>query len=238
MLHLQASPPPSHLHGLTSLAFETEQARQLLHVTPHANTSVELVTASASYRPGKDIGHVLDPMRGFLGRRSYEDDDEVTSDETPQAQSPSNTPPPYDLVYVLDAVYHFPPAVPYFLSSAIKVLRAGSGVIAYTDILPPSSVSSLLGNLILPPLLSVPARNIVSRPKDTDQYKTLLESIGYEDIVIEDWSDHVWKGFASNLQERGFLWRQVARVVEAADRGGWKFIAVRAKRPAQLTNDE
>jgi len=173
-------------------------------------------------------------MRGFLGRRFADsdiDDDPYDSMDEEAERLPSTTPPPYDLVYVLDAIYHFPPAVPYFLASVIKVLRPGSGVIAYTDILPPPNVGALLGNLLLPPLLSVPARNLVSRPGSIQKYVELLNEIGYEDVVIEDWSGDVWNGFASNLRERGFLWRQVARFVEAADRSGWKFIAVRAKRP-------
>lgn len=183
------------------------------------------------------MGHVLDPMKGYSGKRTAIDEDEDI-DHVEEEGRPIATPPPYDLVYILDAIYHFPPAVPHFLASVIKVLRPGSGVIAYTDILPPPGVSSLLGNLILPPLLSVPARNLMSRPKDLGQYKTLLTDIGYENIAIEDWSEDVWKGFASNLRQRGFGWRQVARLIEAADRGGWKFIAVRAKRSAQLMYDE
>ena len=235
-LHLSQIPPPNYLIGLTSQASETEAARRLVDSIPHPNTSVELITGSASYRPGKDLDHPLNPMRGYLGQQSpitHEDtDDEDIHDEAQQVFSSPDGPPPYDLVYVLDAVYHFRPAVPYFLASVFQVLRPDQGVIAFTDILPPPSVNAFLGHLVLPPLLSIPARNIMNRPKSFDEYVDILERIGYSSIRIEDWSEGVWKGFSANLKERGLFWRLVGRAVDAAERNGWKFIAVRAKRPA------
>jgi len=240
-LHLQSSPPPSHLHGLTSLPSESTQAQALLNTVPHPNTSIQLFVSGASFRPTKDIDHPLNPMRGYLGKTShpdlsdevtgYEDDDEAQ--EVLKAPAATGGPPPYDLIYVLDAIYHFPPAVPHFLASALKVLRPGEGVIAYTDILPPPKVGNVMGHLVLPPLLSVPTRNIMSRPKDLQAYREDLEKIGYEDVRVEDWSQAVWPGFAQNLRQRGLGWRLVAWVIGKAERAGWKFIAVRAKRPAQ-----
>lgn len=240
-LHLRSSTPPSYLHGLTSLPSESAQARALLDAIPHPNTSVQLFVSGASFRPGKDIDHPLNPMRGYLGKTStpdlnddvngYEDEDEAQ--EVLKAPAATGGPPPYDMVYILDAIYHFQPAVPHFLASALKVLRPGEGVIAYTDILPPPKVGNVLGHLILPPLLSVPARNIMSRPKDLDAYKELLVKIGYEDVRVEDWSKAVWPGFANDLRRRGLGWRLVAWVIGKAERAGWKFIAVRGQRPAQ-----
>ena len=241
LLHLQSSPPPRHLHGLTSLSSESAHAQALLDTIPHPNTSVQLFVSGASYRPGKDIDHPLNPMQGYLGKTSQPDlSDEVTgyededdAQEVLKAPAATGGPPPYDLIYVLDAIYHFQPAVPHFLASALKVLRPGEGVIVYTDILPPPKVGNVMGHLVLPPLLSVPARNIMSRPKNLDGYKALLEAIGYEDVIVEDWTQGVWLGFAQNLRQRGVGWRFVAWVVGKAERAGWKFIAVRAKRPAQ-----
>lgn len=233
-LHLQANPSPTHLHGLTSLQAETDAARELLGRIPITNTSIELFTSSASYRAGKDFDHPLNPMRGFLGQQSRLLEEDTTGyedeDEQQDVLQVSAAPPPYDLVYILDAIYHFPPAVPYFLASVFKVLRPGVGVVAYTDIIPPAQVSNPLARLILPWVLSVPTRNIANRPANLEEYANLLEKIGYEDIRIEDWSDAVWKGFASNLRQRSWPWQQVAKVVEAADRTGWRFIAVRGRR--------
>ena len=161
-----------------------------------------------------------------MGERSQDDDDDESME--PKA----GPPPPYDFVYILDAIYHFQPAVPHFLTSVYQVLRPGEGVVAYTDILPPPDLSPLMGHLVLPPLLSVPARNLVSRPKTLEEYATLLEKIGYVDVEIEDWSPHVWKGFAANLRPRGRVWSLVSRAIEGAERAGWRFVAVRATRPA------
>jgi hypothetical protein len=190
-------------------------------------------------------------MRGFMGesggrRRSWEDDEneEVEDGKDLEGESESSSdkkkaggPPPYDLVFILDAIYHFKPSVPYFLAQVLPVLRPGSGIIAYTDILPPSGINNVLGHLILPPLLSVPARNLVSRPKSVDEYEKLLRRIGYEGVEIQDWSDGVWSGFAANLRSRGGVWKLVAWLVQGAERNGWKFIAVRGRRPA-LTDVE
>lgn len=171
-------------------------------------------------------------MRGYLGKRDiaqapFESDDPES--EPDQVSAPA--PPPYDLVYILDAIYHFPPSVPYFLASVLPALRPGSGVIAYTDILPPPHVNAALGHLVLPTVLGVPARNLMQRPKTLEAYEALLGRIGFEDVVVEDWSQGVWPGFAKNLRDRGGVWATVGRGISAAESTGWRFIAARARRP-------
>ena len=138
---------------------------------------------------------------------------------------------PFDLVYILDAIYHFQPAVPYFLATVLPTLRPGTGVIAYTDILPPSNLNAALGHLVLPIFLGVPARYVMQRPKDLDGYKRNLERIGFVDVIIQDWSEGVWEGLTRNLKGRGLIWRFIGGRIEAAQRGGCKYIAVKARRP-------
>ncbi|ORY25248.1 hypothetical protein BCR39DRAFT_544616 [Naematelia encephala] len=260
-LHLSRIPPPEHLHALTSLPHETELARQLVSIRyPNTTTSIQFFTASASYRPGKDLDHPLNPLRGFMGESSSsssqitfdsdDNDEDEDEDLNPSFSSPSassssgpdgsssSSPPPYDLIYILDAIYHFPPSVPYFLSSALRVLKPSTGTIVYTDILPPSTLNAGLAHLILPWSWGVPAKNFVSRPKSLKDYQALLERVGYEDIVIEDWSSHVWSGFAKNLRKRGWAWKVVARGVEWAQKSGWRFVAVRARRPGFKVGSE
>lgn len=62
----------------------------------------------------------------------------------------------------------------------------------------------------------------------------MMERRGYTDIEIEDWSDGVFPGFARNLQARGGIWAYVGKVAEKAGLGGWRFIAVRARRVEKL----
>jgi hypothetical protein len=228
-----------NLHALTSLASETRQSKDLVASRfPDTTTQIEWFTCSATYRTGRDIDHPLNPMRGFLGEKKRawsdegEDDEGDDTEEFEDEDVASAGPLRYDLVYVLDAIYHFKPSVSYFLAQVLPTLQPGTGVLAYTDILPPPKINNVLGHLVLPPLLSVPARNLMSRPKSLDEYKALLERIGYEGVEVQDWSDGVWKGFASNLSRRGGLWRLVAWLVSVAERNGWKFIAVRGRRPA------
>ncbi|ORX36410.1 hypothetical protein BD324DRAFT_642561 [Kockovaella imperatae] len=219
-MHLNSSRPPSHLDALTSLPSESRFAKDLIaHRHPNMETVTNFFTSSASYRPGKDLQHPLNPMRGFMG------------DRRPSDEGLEPLAPPYHLVYILDAIYHFRPSTAHFLSHVIHVLKP-SGVIAFTDILPPSNLSPFLGHLILPPLLSVPARNLVSKTRTVEGYHELMQKIGYKNVKIEDWSDHVFPGLANHLRSRGRLWTLVAKGIEWAERGGWKFVAVRASRSA------
>lgn len=166
-------------------------------------------------------------MRGYLGKAKNHDED--------QRPEVVPGPQPYDLIYILDAIYHFPPSVPYFLSTALSALRPGSGVLVYTDILPPPDLSAAMGHLILPPLLGVPARNLVQRPKSLVEYKAKLEKLGYEDVTVEDWSEGVWEGFGRNLRGRGWIWGMAGRAIDAAARSKWRFVGIRARRPLQMT---
>ena len=218
-LHLNSPTPPTHLDALTSQSSDTAFAQDLIASRhPDSKTDLDFFTDSASYRPGKDLQHPLNPMRGFMGDRS------ISADQEPSA-------PPYDLVYILDAIYHFQPSVFHFLTSVLPVLRAGTGILVYTDILPPADLSTILGQLVLPPLLSVPSKNLVSRPKTLEGYKEKLQKIGYVDVEIQDWTCSVFDGLAAHLSTKGTLWSWVGSLIGRADQSGWKFVAVRARRP-------
>lgn len=222
---------------------------------------------SGSYKPGKDVGHPLNPMAGYLGEGGSgkyfdEDDDEndvdndaderqtdkgehgdnrettMDSQHSSEGELHSGTTGKkgYDLVYILDAIYHFPPSVPYFLASVLPSLTEG-GTLVYTDILPPPDLSAALAHLVIPPLFSVPARNLVNRPNDLDEYKQLLEKIGYTDVLVEDWSEGVWPGFGRFLRSRtGWGWKVAGRGIGWMERKGWKFVGVRARRPVSVVD--
>lgn len=238
-LHLATSPPVRLLSALTSLPSETLASKALVvERFPNTTTKIEWYTGSATYRPGKDLEHPLNPMRGFLGKRDTaqrnlngddaDDDDHVGDHDGDMLLVPQGS---FDLIYILDAIYHFPPSVPYFLATILPSLKPGSGVLAYTDILPPPDLNAAMGHLVLPLVLGVPSRNLVQRPRDLGGYQRNLEKIGFVDVEVEDWSDGVWEGFGKNLRDRGGAWGLVGRGIQAAHRGGWKFIAVKGRRP-------
>lgn len=182
-------------------------------------------------------------MKGYMGdTRQTEDhtdadgfehtDDVDTDDDVEDGypeRSVSSGDQGFDLIYVLDSIYHFPPAVPHFLTTAISSLSSG-GVIVYTDVLPPSDLSSLVGHWVLPTIVGVPARNLVQRPNTLEAYREQLLKIGYAEVDIEDWTMDVFPGFAKFLRSRGGSWPVVARGVEWAQNSGWRNIAVRAKK--------
>lgn len=141
-------------------------------------------------------------------------------------------PPPYDLIYILDGIYHFPPSVPRFLKGIRHAVEPGTGVLAFTDIVPPATLSPLFARLVLSPLLGVPVANLLSRPKDLEAYKIMVEESGWTGVKVEDWSDHVFPGFASFLESKGSLWPYVGKLARRAHEAGWRIYAVRAQSDA------
>jgi SAM-dependent methyltransferase len=169
-------------------------------------------------------------MKGYMGSAPSDFDDQDEDEE--QAGAPATAPGTsgYDLIYILDSIYHFPPSVPHFLTTALKSLAPG-GVIAFTDIVPPANLPTWLGYWVLPTLVGVPTRNLVSRPDSIEKYTEQLSRIGYTNVRVEDWTQEVFPGFAKFLRSKGGPWTLVARGAEWANARGWKFYAVRAERP-------
>jgi hypothetical protein len=238
-MHLSQNPPPSSLIALTSLKSETKQAQQLISDRhPELAHLITWQTNSASFHPSstspKNLAHPLNPMKGYMGTSGGSavpsEDDYSDEDDMAEVQEKKSS-GGYDLIYILDSIYHFPPAVPHFLTTAIQSLSPG-GVIAYTDVVPPSNLPSWLGYWILPAALGVPTRNLMQRPKDLESYKAQLEKIGYVNVKIEDWSKEVYPGFAKFLWTKGGFWKGVAKGAEWAFKNEWKFIAVRAEKKA------
>ncbi|BEI80194.1 hypothetical protein CcaverHIS002_0107230 [Cutaneotrichosporon cavernicola] len=247
LLHLESN--PKHLTAIASLPSDTETAQQRVNqwFLEHAGkTDLTWYTGSATFRPAKDFDHPLYPMRGFLGdsnvvveeeeeeREQVVFDDEadvVDVEEVVLDKAKSQTGIDlYDLVYVLDALYHFPPSRSAFIASVLPNLRPG-GVLAYTDILAPPSLSRLPGRLLanlLSTLLRVPQSNLASGIT-LNQYKSSLEDMGYK-VQLQDWTTHVFPGFAANLKARGAGWWVVGWLAEKAEASGWKYVAVRAER--------
>jgi hypothetical protein len=243
VLHLSSQPPPNHLDALTSLPADTARSRALVFsykVNHTILTPVSFYTGSAVPQLGtvNDQSHPLNPMRGFLGRprehdrEESDDDDEVESQrgEHQSKDTPGGSKNGYNLIYILDAIYHFPPSLPSFLGIALKALAPG-GVIAYIDIVPPPSGLNALSARLLSAAFGVPVPNLTDRPRDLTGHKTLLEGLGYVDVDVRDWSAVVWPGFAKNLLDRGGAWTMVGHSVRWANEAGWRCLAVRAKRP-------
>lgn len=263
MIHLENAPERLDALTSLKAESAHAQALVANYTAAHdVKTPIKWWVSSASYRPNKDIHHPLNPMRGFLGQDTaggesdgesdyvdveaelesdsdsaqvvFGDDSDSPSDtDRPRAPPASTVADPYDLVYILDAIYHFPPSVAHFAGSVLPVLRESSGVLAYTDVVPPSWYSSFpvqIAVQFLEPLLAVPKRNLIGRPADLDAYKAMLENVGYDDVRIEDWTPHVFDGLANNLDKRSGMWSFAAMAVRGAQRQGWKFIAVRGVR--------
>lgn len=245
-LHLSQVPPPLSLVALTSLKIETALAQELVRSRFGDDTPcpIEWYTQSASYHPGsttpENLAHPLNPMKGYMGEtepRHADEDDSNDNDDDEEQQAFSAEPvgtvkgKGFDLIYVCDAIYHFPPALPHFLVTALNALAPG-GVVAYTDVLPPPDVSAMFAQLILPFMTGVPRRNFVSRPKNLDEYKEQLLRIGYDTVEIVDWTQDVYPGFAKFLKSRDKAWPIIGRWVSWAESKGWKYIAVRATRAA------
>ncbi|RXK38844.1 hypothetical protein M231_03900 [Tremella mesenterica] len=228
-LHLSQSPPPAYLGALTSNPSDTSLAQKMISERNlNTSTPIEWFTTSASFKPTSDIHHPLNPMRGYLGEPQthltrYEDED-----ETQQSSQDDVGPRKYDLIYILDAIYHFPPSLEGFIKSILPTLKSG-GVVADTDILPPQNLN-IVTRLSVARLFGVPVDNL-RRDWDLETYKRVLQEIGYVGVEVEDWSDHVWSGISENLRKRRGVLGLLSRGFRSAERSGWKFVAVRAEAP-------
>lgn len=242
VVHLTWATSPARLDALTSIPSDTTLARALVRshkVNESIGIPVEFYTGSAMPRIGNvdHQSHPLNPMKGFLGQSSGasahgsydEEDDGEEYESSPTGQTPATK--GYDLIYILDAIYHLPPSIKPFLSAAYQGLAPG-GAIAYTDILPPVKGLNPIIARIVSFFIGVPLPNLTHRPGGLQAYKAELESLGYDDVKVEDWGEHVWLGFATNLQRRGGFWARVGKRAKwAYEEAGWRFLAVRARRP-------
>lgn len=144
-----------------------------------------------------------------------------------------------DAVLALDAAYHFDRAA--FFAAAFDALKPGS-VLALTDLcLPPTSLSrtdSIILGLICR-MTSVPR---LMNPLD---YVVALEDAGFQDVLLEDITSHVFPGLLSFLERQnselggvlGFRWSVLQTSVGASLRwwlggaGRLAFVIVRARKP-------
>ncbi|OCF42559.1 hypothetical protein I317_03675 [Kwoniella heveanensis CBS 569] len=283
VIHLNSSSPPKNLHALTSLSLDTYHSKALLrsHSNLIRNTQVQFFTSSAEFKEGgsraSDLEHPLNPMRGFLGEQSVssrggeegqnifgdtvgedvaEGELTISEQEGLDNRGGESGPVRYDLVYILDSIYHYKPWIIPFLSTVRPVLQAearhgggddtnlnnsqgkgAGGMIVYTDVIPPSNLPSWKA-LLISHMMSVPLPNLTRRPSShaiitaepsLEAYKSRFEEDGWVDVVVQDWSEGVWPGFAANLKARGGIWGRVGDVVAKAEKEGWKFVAVRAR---------
>lgn len=134
----------------------------------------------------------------------------------------------FDSILALDCAYHFSTRE-LFLKQCLKRLRPGSGRIALADLCFEPSPNSLAAHSarLWASALSVPAENLITLP----QYHGQLHNIGFQDIQIEDISDHVFPGFVSFLSSRGFIWAVFASTIGLWRRAGGKYVLVTATRP-------
>nr|ODN98647.1 hypothetical protein L204_02611 [Cryptococcus depauperatus CBS 7855] len=235
VLHLSQVTPPNHLHGLTSLASDTAKAKALVgNFYPNSSTHLDFFTFSAQFRPGKDIGHPLDPNGGYLKEHIHQQaSDRMLYDDKHTGRCIYNADPehikksPYNLVYILDSIYHYPPSLMMFLDS-LRPILSPSGLVVYTDLLPPQNISSLVAR-VLSYLFAVPLPNLIERPASIEEYRATLEKHGWKNVVVEDWSDNIWAGFSTHLKQSGGAWPLVGSVVRRAEKDGWRFIGVRVE---------
>lgn len=252
VMHLESN--PKHLVAIASLPADTETAQRRVnqYFIEHTGVPTETTwyTGSASFRPNKDFDHPLYPMRGFLGEKLsgeevvedveeqvvFDADSEVDDSAAPLKEAPKEAgPEPYDLVYILDAIYHFPPNLGAFVKSVQPSLRKGSGVLAYTDIIAPPAMGKFPGRMLatlIATLVRIPPDNLTGAPKSIADYKDGLENMGYINVRVEDWTQNVFPGLATNLKARGGVWQVVGWMADKAASTGWKFVAVRVERPA------
>lgn len=102
-----------------------------------------------------------------------------------------------DCVLALDAAYFFDTRS-VFLAHCHDALGPG-GTIAMTDIVLGNGGSAAVAARMAP-LFSVPRANMITE----DEYRAMLETIGFCDVHIQDLTAEVLMGFAEWVRERGY----------------------------------
>ncbi|EJD55531.1 S-adenosyl-L-methionine-dependent methyltransferase [Auricularia subglabra TFB-10046 SS5] len=135
--------------------------------------------------------------------------------------SPQNA---YTSILAIDCAYHFETRA-LFLKQCFEHLAPG-GWIALADLvvdpLPPFHV-----RVWLSALTGIRLANMVT-PTD---YIATLRSIGYDEVQLQDISEHVFTSFIAFLKQRGGVWRAFTSVPSYWASNGGRFVIVGARRP-------
>jgi len=132
--------------------------------------------------------------------------------------------PPWTTITAIDCAYHFH-SRKTFLSQAFHCLQPG-GRIALADLAMDSPLSPFMIT-VLSALLAIQRENIISSAR----YYSVLQEIGFENIVIEDISMDVFPSFRRFLSSRGGAWSGFQMLLALWTHCGGKFILVGAKKP-------
>ena len=199
-------PRPKSLTGVTSAATQYHRASERVnHINHSRPLPVVLFHGDAIWRPRSD-------------------------NTTPHPLNPASM-SQFDSILALDCAYHFSTRK-LFLEQCFARLCPETGRIALADICfePKGSVFGLHTAFLWAKALSVPSANLVTR----SQYCSQLECIGYNNIQIEDISDHVFPGFIAFLSGRGFLWATFARMLRMWWKMGGRYVLVTASKPKEV----
>lgn len=136
-------------------------------------------------------------------------------------RSPQNV---YTSILAIDCAYHFETRE-LFLRHCFEHLAPG-GWVALADLVvePLPAFHVRLG---LSALTGIRLANIVT-PTD---YVATLRRIGYDEVQLQDISEHVFPGFIAFLKRRGGLWRAFTSVPSYWASHGGRFVIVSARRP-------
>lgn len=134
--------------------------------------------------------------------------------------NPSSTRASFDVVLALDCAYHFVTRRE-FLRQAHQRLRSG-GRIALTDICLPSG-----GHWLLNLFPFMPPGNRLN----LEEYKAMLQDLGYEKGQVEDISTDVFPGLRRFLKDSGLAWRLFEKVLGLYINAGARYVIISARKP-------
>ena len=90
------------------------------------------------------------------------------------------------------------------------------------------SGSSGLSRRLLGLLGVMPKKNMMMK----EEYAARMVKMGYEDVQMEDITEHVFPGFVPFLSTRGFTWRIFASAIRLLWSAGARFVVVSGRRAA------
>lgn len=209
-LYHPSVPRPARLTGITSLRAHYERSRERVEECRRAigNTDREI------------------EVQLYHGDAIYRD---------PAVGHPLETSsplPPFTTILALDCAYHFRSRKDFLRQSLARLTPGGKIALADICFSDGGSSGSALKSLIS--LLGLmPAENIVT----LEEYRGVMESIGYIEIEMEDISEDVFPGFCRFLSRRGLNWRVFSWVMKGFASAGARFVIVTGVKPTSSTGE-
>ncbi len=199
-LHQPSVPRSARLTGITSLRAHYERSRERVDESRRGNGNTE----------------------GETKVQLYHGDAVYRAPAVGHPLEPTSPLPPFTTILALDCAYHFRSRKDFLRQSLARLTPGGKIALADICFSDGGGSSGRLFKSLVGLLGLMPVENIVT----IEDYRAIMESVGYAEIEMEDISEDVFPGFCRFLAQRGLNWRVFSWVMTGFASAGARFVIV------------